>query len=77
MLIICIEQTNTRLSTNGCALSSQWISRLAPLFPYQNAGLNKGIRAQQEKLTATKGATVGTQARVGLVNTNEGHGNNK
>jgi hypothetical protein len=67
--IICIEQTNTRLSTNVCALSSRWISRHAPLFPYQNAGLNKGIRAQLEELRATKGAIVGTQARVGNTNT--------
>jgi hypothetical protein len=58
-----------RLSTNSCALSSQWTSRHAPLFPYQNAGLQKGIRAQQEELTATKGAIVGTQARVGNTNT--------
>jgi hypothetical protein len=67
--IICIEQTNTRLSTNDCALSSQWISRHAPLFPYQNLSLNKGIRAQQEELTATKGAIVGTQARGGNTST--------
>jgi hypothetical protein len=42
--------------------------------PYR---LNKGIRAQQEELTATKGATAGTQARVGLFNTNDRHENNK
>jgi hypothetical protein len=75
--IIGLEQTNMRLSTNSCALSSQWTSRHAPLFPYQNAGLHKGIRAQQEELTATKGTIVGTQARVGLFNTNDGHRNNK
>jgi hypothetical protein len=69
MPVICIEQTNTRLSTNGCALSSQWISRHASLFPYQNLSLNKGIRAQQNQLTATKGATVGTQARDGNTST--------
>jgi hypothetical protein len=69
MPIIGIEQTNTRLSTNRCALSSQWISRHAPLFPYQNSSLNKGIRAQQKKLTATKGTTVGTQACVGNTST--------
>jgi hypothetical protein len=70
--IICIEQTNTRLSTNRCALSSQWISRHTPLFPYQNSCLNKGIRAQQEKLMATKGATVGTQTRGGNTNIVDG-----
>jgi hypothetical protein len=69
MSLIGIDQTNTRLRTNGCALSSQWISRHAPLFPYQNACLNKEIRAQQEELTATKGAIVDTQARVGNTNT--------
>jgi hypothetical protein len=69
MPIICVEQTNTRLSTNCCALSSQWMLRHTPLFPYQNASLNKGIRAQQEKLTATKGAIVGTQARSDNTNT--------
>jgi hypothetical protein len=69
MSLIGIEQPNTRLRTNSCALSSRWISRHAPLFPYQNVGLNKGIRAQQEKLTATKGAIVDTQARVGNTNT--------
>ncbi|MDR2704841.1 MAG: hypothetical protein LBC02_03595 [Planctomycetaceae bacterium] len=69
MSLICIEQTNTRLRTNDGALSSRWISRHAPLFPYQNAGLPKGIRAQQEELTATKGAIVGTQARSDNTNT--------
>jgi hypothetical protein len=54
MSIICIEQTNTRLRTNDCALSSRWIFRHAPLFSYQNAGIHKGIRAQQEELTATR-----------------------
>jgi hypothetical protein len=67
--IIGLDQTDTRLRTNCCALSSQWIFRHAPLFPYQNAGLNNGIRAQPEELTATKGAIVGTQARVGKTNT--------
>jgi hypothetical protein len=43
--------------------------RHTPLFFYQNAGINKGIRAQQEELIATKGAIVGTQARVGNTNT--------
>jgi hypothetical protein len=69
MSIIGIEQTNTRLRTNDCTLSSQWISRHAPLFPYQNSRLHKGIRAQQEELTDIKGAIVGTQARVGNTNT--------
>ncbi|MDR2707027.1 MAG: hypothetical protein LBC02_14735, partial [Planctomycetaceae bacterium] len=55
MPTIDIEQTNTRLRTNSCALSSQWISRHTPLFPYQNSYHHKGIRAQQEGLTATKG----------------------
>jgi hypothetical protein len=67
--IICIESTNTHLRTNGCALSSQRISLHAPLFPYQNSSINKGIRAQQENFTATKGATVGIQARVGNTKT--------
>jgi hypothetical protein len=64
---IFIESTNTRLRINGCALSRQRISLRAPLFSYQNSSINKGIRAQQENftaITATKGATVGTQARV-------------
>jgi hypothetical protein len=69
VLIIYIEQTDTRLSTNRCALSSQWISCHAPIFPYQNSFLHKGIRAQQEEFSATKGAIVGTQARVGNINT--------
>jgi hypothetical protein len=64
-----LNKPTTRLRTNSCALSSRWISRHAPLFPYQNAGLPKGIRAQQEELMATKGAIVGTQARVGNTNT--------
>jgi hypothetical protein len=34
-----------------------------PLFPYQNSSINKGIRAQLENFTATKGTTVGIQAR--------------
>jgi hypothetical protein len=75
--LIDLDQTNLRLRTNNCALSSRWISRHAPLFPYQNASLPKGIRAQHEKLMATKGAIVGTQAQVGLFHTNDWHGNNK
>jgi hypothetical protein len=67
--IIGIDQTDTRLRTNCCALSRRWISRHAPLFPYQNVGLHKGIRVQPEELTATKGAIVDTQARVGNTNT--------
>ncbi|MDR2705625.1 MAG: hypothetical protein LBC02_07595 [Planctomycetaceae bacterium] len=69
MSIISIEQTNTRLSTNSCALSRQQISHHAPFFPYQNACLNQGIRAQQKELTAAKGATVATLARLGNTNT--------
>jgi hypothetical protein len=42
-----IDFTDTRLRTNGCALSCQRISRHAPLFPYQNSSINKGIRAQR------------------------------
>jgi hypothetical protein len=67
--IICIESTNTRLRTNGCALSSQRIPLHAPLFPYQNSSINKGIRAQLENFTATKGATVDIQARGGNTKT--------
>jgi hypothetical protein len=58
-----------RLCTNGCALSSQWIPLHTPLFPYQNSSINKGIRAQQENFTATKGATVCIQTRVGNTKT--------
>jgi hypothetical protein len=67
--IICIESTNTRLRTNGCALSSQRIHLHAPLFPYQNSSINKGISAQLENFTATKGATVGIQTRGGNTKT--------
>jgi hypothetical protein len=46
MPIIGIEQTNTRLRTNGCALSSH---KFFLLRPYEDMSFDKGIKARGGK----------------------------
>jgi hypothetical protein len=72
-----IDISNTRLRTNDGALSSHKFFLLRPYSLMNTCFLIWEFGRVAGDRWATKGATVGTQARVGLFNTNDWHENNK